>query len=72
MTKPAFRTEFLTVPLAAKLIDDAQHPECFAIMGAISDEVIRPDVVRSLRAQTDTRSVIEPEPPTLKLFGRDF
>ena len=39
--------------LAAELINDAQHPERFAVVSAVSDEVVRPDVIGALRPQTD-------------------
>ena len=58
--------------LAAELIDDAQHPECPAVVSAVRNEVIGPDMVRSLRPQTDARSVIKPESSAFRLFGRDF
>jgi hypothetical protein len=32
--------------LTAELVDDAQHPERLAIVSAVSDEVIGPDMVR--------------------------
>ena len=39
--------------LSGELIDDAQHPEHLSIMRAIRDEVVRPNMVRSLRSQAD-------------------
>ena len=39
--------------LAGELVDDAQHPERPPFMGAIGNEVIGPDVVGTLRPQTD-------------------
>ena len=39
--------------LAGELVDDAQHSERFAIVGAVSDEVVRPGMVGALRPQTD-------------------
>src|SRR5690606_22489113 len=58
--------------LAGELVDDAQHPERPAIVGAVSDEVIRPDMVVPLRPQTDARAVVEPQTPAFRLFGRDL
>ena len=58
--------------LAGELVDDAQHPERLSIVGAVGDEVIGPDMVGALRAQTDARTVIEPETATFRLFGWDF
>ena len=39
--------------LSGELVENAQHPEGFAIVGTVSDEVIRPDMIRPLRPQTD-------------------
>ena len=39
--------------LTAELVDDAQHPERLSIVGTICDEVIGPDMIGTLRAQTD-------------------
>jgi hypothetical protein len=41
-------------------------------MGAVSDEVIGPDMVGPLRPQTDAGAVIEPQTSSLRLFGRDL
>lgn len=49
-----------------------EHPVFAAIMGAILDEVVRPDVIGILGPQPDTRPVRQPEPPALWLFGRPF
>ncbi len=58
--------------LAAELVDDAQHPKRLAIVGAVSDEVIGPDMVGPLRPQTDAGTVVEPQTPAFRLFGRDL
>ena len=42
------------------------------LMGAILDEVIRPDMVRPLGAQPQARAVRQPEPAAFGLFGGDF
>ena len=41
-------------------------------MGAVLDKVVGPDVVAVFRPKTDARSVIEPQPPALGLFGGDL
>src|SRR3984957_2083397 len=41
-------------------------------MGPILDEIIGPDMVRPLGAQTHTGAVIQPQPAALWLFLRDF
>lgn len=55
-----------------ELIDDVEHPERPAIMRAVVDEVVRPDMVWPLGAQSDARAVIQPEPFPLRLFGRNL
>jgi len=58
--------------LARELVDDAQDPERFAVVRAVSDEVVGPDMVGSLRPQTDARAIIEPQTPAFRLFGRNL
>ena len=43
-----------------------------AVMGAVLDEVVGPDVVAVLRPQPDARSVGQPQPAALGLFGGDL
>jgi len=38
-------------------------------MGAVLNEVVGPDVVRPAWAETDTRTVVEPQPAALRLFA---
>jgi len=57
---------------ARELVDDVQHPIFPAIMGAILDEVVGPDMVGMLRPQPHARAVVQPEPPPFGLFGRDL
>jgi hypothetical protein len=40
-----------------ELIDDVEHPELAAILGAILDEVIGPDVIAILGPQPDAGPV---------------
>ena len=35
---------------SAELVDDAQHSECLSVVGAVSDEVIGADMIRSFPA----------------------
>ena len=55
-----------------ELIDNAEHPECLSIVGAVGDEVVGPHMVGALRPQTEARSVVEPEPTPFGLFRWDF
>lgn len=42
------------------LVDHRQHPERLAVMGAIRDEVVAPDMTAILRTQSHARSVVQP------------
>jgi len=55
--------------LARVLINDRQHPDRLAVMGAGGDEVIGPDVVGPIRPETNAGPVVEPEAPR---FGCRF
>ena len=57
---------------ACELIDNAEHPECLSIVGAVGNKVVGPHMVGALRPQTEARSVIEPEPTPFGLFRWDF
>jgi len=50
------------------LIDHAEHAEDLSIMGAILDEVIRPDMALVLRSEPNTRAIIQPEPSAFGLL----
>ena len=54
--------------LRRELVDDVEHAELTPVMGAILDEVVRPDMAGILRPQPDAGSVIEPEPSSLRLL----
>jgi len=54
--------------LSGKFVDHSEHAERLAIVRAIHDEVIGPDMVGPRRSQTDTRSVIKPQPAAFRLF----
>ena len=41
-------------------------------MSAVRNEVVGPDLVGTLRAQSNAQPVTKPEPPAFGLFGRDF
>lgn len=51
-------------------VDDVQHAELSAIVSAILDEVVGPDVVGIFRPQPHAGPVMEPEPAFLRLFER--
>ena len=51
-----------------ELVDDVEHAESPAIVGPTLDEVIGPDMVWMLGSKPDARSVIQPEPPLLRLL----
>src|SRR5690606_6590066 len=54
--------------LPGELVDDVAHPELPAIMGPAFDKVIGPAMVGMLRPKPDARSVLQPEPSSLRLL----
>lgn len=56
----------------AVLIDDVQPPNLLAVVGLVFNTVITPNMVPMFRPQTDTTAVIEPEPSSLDLLGRQL
>jgi len=54
------------------LVDHIEHPILPSFMRAVLNEVIGPDMVGPLGAQTHARSITEPEPAAFGLFGGDF
>ena len=50
-----------------ELVDDVQHAVLPPFVGAVLDEVIGPDMVRPLGAQSHARAVRQPEPATFRL-----
>lgn len=54
----------------AIFIDNRQHPERLAVVRAILDEVIAPNMVLPGWPKPDTRSVIQPKPSPLRLPAR--
>jgi hypothetical protein len=57
---------------SAELIDHVQDPERSAILGALHDEIVAPDVAGKLRFQPQAGAVVEPQPAALGLLGRSF
>ena len=55
-----------------ELVDDVEQAELPAVMRAVLDEVVGPDMVGVLRAQPDAGAIVEPEPATLGLLGWDL
>ena len=54
--------------LPRELVDQVEHSEPPSVMGPAFDEVVRPDMVRTLGSQTDAGPVVEPEPALPRLF----
>lgn len=46
--------------LMRELIDDIEHAILPPLMGAIFDEVVRPDMVAALRPKADAGPIVEP------------
>ena len=55
--------------LCAVLVDDGEHPECFAVAGSLCHKVIRPHMTWPLGSKPHTRTVIQPQPASFRLFG---
>jgi hypothetical protein len=55
--------------LMRERVDEVEHPEPPAIMGAVLDEVIGPDRIAVLGPQPDARAVGQPEAASLGLLG---
>src|ERR1700722_3525068 len=53
-------------------VDEVEHPIFPPLVGTVFDEVIGPDMIGPLGAQTDAGSVVEPEPAPFGLPGGDF
>jgi hypothetical protein len=64
--QPAPGTDRQALP--SELIDQVQHPHRPAIVRIGADEIVRPDVIGSLRPQPYARTVIEPQPTSWLLF----
>ena len=57
---------------SGELIDDIQHAELPAVVGAVLDEVVGPDMVGALGSEPHTGAVIQPETPLPGLLARHF
>jgi hypothetical protein len=55
-----------------ELVHHVEHPLFAAIMDAVLDEVVAPDVIGVLGAEANTRPVRQPESPSFWLFGGHF
>lgn len=53
-------------------IDNVECPEYLSLIGTVMHEVIGPYVVAMLRSQSDTRTIVQPEPPFLWLLQWHF
>ena len=58
--------------LAGELVDHTEQAELAPLPGAVLDEVVGPNVIRTLRAEPDTGAVVEPKPSAPWLPGWDF
>jgi hypothetical protein len=55
-----------------ELVDQVEHAILPPFVRAVFDEVVGPDMVGSLGAQSDAGPVRKPDAALLGLFGRDF
>ncbi len=49
-----------------------EHPDLATVGGAVLHEVVGPYVTAVLGTQANARAVVEPQPPLLRLLGRDL
>ena len=57
---------------SAVFVDDVQPADFLPVCQPVLDKIIAPNVIFVLRTQTDTTAVIQPKPPSFRLFLRDF
>ena len=55
-----------------ELVDHIEHADFPAVVRAILDEVVGPDMVWIFRPKPDARTVVQPQPPALRLLVRHF
>ena len=55
-----------------ELVDHVEHSILSAVMRAILDEVVGPDVIAVLRAQPDARTIVKPQTAAFWLFVRNL
>ena len=55
-----------------ELVDHVQHAELPPVVSAVLDEVVGPDVVGIFRPKSDAGSIVQPQPASLRLPGRDL
>jgi hypothetical protein len=53
-------------------VDHRQHAECPAILRAILDEIVRPDMALAFGPQPDAGAAVQPKPAALWLLLRNF
>ena len=58
--------------LSSEFIDHRKHPDSTPVLGPTCHEIVCPHVTFSLRFQPDDRTVIQPEPASLRLLLRHF
>ena len=59
-------------PGIARELVERQHPQRPAVVRAVEDEVVAPDMVRMLGAPPHDRAVGQPEPAAFRLLLRHF
>ena len=55
-----------------ELVDQVEHPVFLPLMGAVLDEVARPDVIGIFRPQPHAGTIGQPEPSLLWLLCREL
>jgi len=58
--------------LARKLVDNSQHAEYTSVLRSVLDEIVSPDMARTLGPQTDAGTIVQPETTAFRLLLRHF
>lgn len=67
--EPSRHVDGQTLP--SELIDHGEHTELTAVTSLVLNEVIGSDMVRTLWPQPDAGTIVEPQPPALRLLLRN-
>ena len=58
--------------LSGELINHRQHSNWSPVMSTTENEVVTPHVIPMLRSKTNARTIVEPQPTTLRLLRWNF
>ena len=70
MSKPSAHPRCQT--FSGILINHIRNPKGNPVVGAGLHKIITPDMLRKERFQSDHRTIVEPQPPSFRLYLRNF